>query len=197
MARPAEFDRQDVLEKAMNVFWRTGYSATSINDLVNATNLKPGSLYGAFQSKRDLFLEVIDTYAHRSLERVSNRLSESDAPLENIESFFERFANDLVNDEIGQGCLLVNTMLELATEDDDVRSRVSNYLDQVELCFKNTLTEAQTLGQLDKSKDPEVLATFLMTTIWGLRVLSSKRPDRNAFAKVIQQTLSTLHYPSH
>jgi TetR/AcrR family transcriptional repressor of nem operon len=60
MARPAEFDRNDVLNKAMDVFWRTGYTATSVSDLVHATNLKPGSLYAAFNSKRGLFLEVID-----------------------------------------------------------------------------------------------------------------------------------------
>lgn len=197
MARPAEFDRQDVLEKAMNVFWRTGYSATSISDLVDATSLKPGSLYGAFQSKRDLFLEVIDTYANRSLERVSNALSESDSPLENIETFFKRFASDLSNDEIGKGCLLVNTLLELATEDEEVRARVSHYFDQLEKHFENTIIQAQKLGQLDKNKEPEVLATYLMTSIWGLRVLSGKRPDSKTFDKVIQQTLSTLHYTAH
>ena len=197
MARPAEFDRQDVLEKAMNVFWRTGYSATSISDLVDATSLKPGSLYGAFQSKRDLFLEVIDTYANRSLERVSNALSESDSPIENIETFFQRFASDLSNDEIGKGCLLVNTLLELATEDEEVRSRVSNYFDQIENYFENTIIQAQKLGQLDKNKEPDVLATYLMTCIWGLRVLSGKRPDSKTFDKVIQQMLSSLHYPAH
>lgn len=197
MARPAEFDRTDVLEKAMNVFWRTGYSATSVTDLVNATKLKPGSLYGAFQSKRGLFLEVIDTYAARSLNRVSTVFEDSESPLKGIELFFNRFCDDLEKDSIGKGCLMVNTMLELATEDDEIRERVGGYLGQVESYFREALTKAQETGQLDNSQSPEDLATFLMTNIWGLRVLSSKRPDRQKYDAVINNVLRALHTPDH
>lgn len=197
MARPAEFDRTDVLEKAMNVFWRTGYSATSVTDLVNATKLKPGSLYGAFQSKRGLFLEVIDTYAARSLNRVSSVMEDAETPLKGIEQFFKCFCDDLVNDRLGKGCLMVNTMLELATEDDEIRERVGGYLSQVETYFTKALTQAQEQGLLDKQQSAEDLATYLMTNIWGLRVLSSKRPDQSKYDAVIANMLKTLHSPCH
>ncbi|WP_415881913.1 TetR/AcrR family transcriptional regulator [Neptuniibacter sp. QD72_48] len=197
MARPAEFDRTDVLEKAMNVFWRTGYSATSVTDLVNATKLKPGSLYGAFQSKRGLFLEVIDTYAARSLNRVSSVMEDAETPLKGIEQFFKCFCDDLVHDRLGKGCLMVNTMLELATEDDEIRERVGGYLSQVETYFTNALTQAQEQGLLDKQQSPEDLATYLMTNIWGLRVLSSKRPDQSKYDAVITNMLKALHSPCH
>ncbi|EAR62259.1 TetR/AcrR family transcriptional regulator [Neptuniibacter caesariensis] len=197
MARPAEFDRTDVLEKAMEVFWRTGYNATSITDLVNATKLKPGSLYGAFQSKRGLFLEVIDTYAERSINRAEVAFSNAASPLEGIERFFQLFCNDLSNDEIGRGCLMVNTMLELATEDDEIRERVSGYLNQVEDYFIKAITQAQSEGSLNSNQAPEDLATYLMTNIWGLRVLSSKRPDRKQYDAVITNILRSLHAPSH
>lgn len=197
MARPAEFDRTDVLEKAMNVFWRTGYSATSVTDLVNATKLKPGSLYGAFQSKRGLFLEVIDTYAARSLNRVSSVMEDAETPLKGIEQFFKCFCDDLVNDRLGKGCLMVNTMLELATEDDEIRERVGGYLSQVETYFTKALTQAQEQGLLDKQQSAEDLATYLMTNIWGLRVLSSKRPDQSKYDAVIANMLKALHSPCH
>lgn len=197
MARPAEFDRTDVLEKAMNVFWRTGYSATSVTDLVNATKLKPGSLYGAFQSKRGLFLEVIDTYAARSLNRVSSVMEDAETPLKGIEQFFKCFCDDLANDRLGKGCLMVNTMLELATEDDEIRERVGGYLSQVETYFTNALTQAQEQGLLDKQQSPEDLATYLMTNIWGLRVLSSKRPDQSKYDAVIANMLKAIHSPCH
>jgi len=197
MARPAEFDRSDVLEKAMNVFWRTGYSATSVTDLVNATKLKPGSLYGAFQSKRGLFLEVIDTYAARSLNRVSSVMEDAETPLKGIEQFFKCFCDDLVNDRLGKGCLMVNTMLELATEDEEIRERVGGYLSQVETYFTNALAQAQEQGLLDKQQSPEDLATYLMTNIWGLRVLSSKRPDQSKYDAVITNMLKALHSPCH
>ncbi|WP_415898866.1 TetR/AcrR family transcriptional regulator [Neptuniibacter sp. QD48_11] len=197
MARPAEFDRTDVLEKAMNVFWRTGYSATSVTDLVNATKLKPGSLYGAFQSKRGLFLEVIDTYAARSLNRVSSVMENAETPLKGIEQFFKCFCDDLVHDRLGKGCLMVNTMLELATEDDEIRERVGGYLSQVETYFTNALIQAQEQGLLDRKQSPEDLSTYLMTNIWGLRVLSSKRPHQSKYDAVITNMLKALHSPCH
>jgi len=197
MARPAEFDRADVLEKAMNVFWRTGYSATSVTDLVQATNLKPGSLYGAFQSKRGLFLEVIDTYAAISLYRVSSVMKDAESPLKGIELFFKYFCEELAQDQVGKGCLLVNTMLELATEDDEIRDRVSGYLGEVEDYFTNALTEAQEKGLLTKQQTPEDLSTYLMSSIWGLRVLSSKRPAQAKYDAVVFNILKALHEPCH
>lgn len=197
MARPAEFERTDVLEKAMNVFWRTGYSATSIADLVDATKLKPGSLYGAFQSKRGLFLEVIDTYSVRSIERVTKAMSEAESPIKGIEQFFNRFCHELEIDEIGKGCLMVNTMLELATEDDEIRDRISNYLNLVEQHFHTALVKAQELGEIDKQRDAADLATYLMTNIWGLRVLSSKRPEHRKYEAVVNNILISLHSSHH
>ncbi|MDO6592652.1 TetR/AcrR family transcriptional regulator [Neptuniibacter sp. 1_MG-2023] len=197
MARPAEFDRTDVLEKAMGVFWRTGYNASSITDLVKATQLKPGSLYGAFQSKRGLFMEALDTYSKRSIERIAAVLSKSESPLKNIESFFIIFCEELEKDQIGKGCFMINTMLELATEDDEIRERVSLYLDQVEQSFCDTISKAQQLGEIDPHKNAQDLATYLMTNIWGLRVLSSKRPNHKKYEAVISNILLTLTHSHH
>lgn len=192
MARPAEFDRLDVLQKAMEVFWRTGFTGTSVTDLVKATNLKPGSLYGAFHSKRGLFMEVIDTYADCSLRRVETCLDESETPISAIHTFFSRFGTDISQDEIGRGCLMVNTMLELATEDDEIRDKITGYLSTVEKMFAETLTQAQESGELASDKNPESIAKFLMTGIWGMLVLSSTRPEPSVYQDVIDNMLSTL-----
>lgn len=192
MARPAEFDRNEVLDKAMDVFWRTGFNATSISDLVTATNLKPGSLYSAFQSKRGLFIEVIDTYATRRVHAAQQIIANSSDPLTAIYDFFERLKTDVCKDDIGRGCLMVNTMLELATEDDEIRERVTSYLLEIELEFANALHKAKSMGIIQKSADPEQIARFLMTNIWGLRVLSSTRPDKRSYNQVVDYLLSTL-----
>jgi TetR/AcrR family transcriptional repressor of nem operon len=65
MARPKSFDREEVLESAMAVFWRKGYAATSIRDLVEATGLNPGSLYDTFDDKHSLFLESVGSKSSR------------------------------------------------------------------------------------------------------------------------------------
>lgn len=192
MARPAEFDRVEVLDKAMTMFWRTGFNATSIADLVNATQLKPGSLYSAFKSKRGLFIEVIDTYATRRIDNAKSIVSHSNDPLNAIFDFFNHLRVDIDNDEIGRGCLMVNTMLELATEDDEIRIRVSEYLYQVEQQFIEALHLAKKQNSLEDSADPEQIARFLMTNIWGLRVLSSTRPEAESINKTIDFLLSSL-----
>lgn len=192
MARPAEFDRTEVLEKAMEVFWRTGFNATSVADLVNATSLKPGSLYSAFQSKRGLFVEVIDTYAKRRVNSTKMLVQTATNPLDAIYEFFDRLRKDMTDDEIGRGCLMINTMLELATEDDDMRERVSNYLFEVEQEFVKALTKAKDMQLLDASANPEQIARFMMTQVWGLRVLSSTRPDSNSYQQTIDLMLSCL-----
>lgn len=197
MARPAEFDRNEVLEKAMNQFWHTGYTATSVTDLVNVTALKPGSLYGAFSSKRGLFLEVIDNYAKRSLNRVESTFAQAGSPREGIETFFSLLLKDLKADEVGKSCLLVNTLLELSFEDEEIRAKVADYLDQIESYFLSAIRQGQTQGEIDSSVDAEVLATFVMTSIWGLRVLSSKRPCPDRYAGVITQVLRVLFTPAH
>lgn len=197
MARPAEFVRQDVLEKAMEVFWRTGFTGTSVTDLVKATNLKPGSLYGAFHSKRGLFMEVIDTYAHNSLNRVTICLQNNDSPIAAIQAFFDKFSQDIAMDEIGRGCLMVNTMLELATEDDEIRSKITKYLDQIESMFAETLNRAQEKGELAAHASPESLAKFLMANIWGMRVMSSTRPDASAYNTIISNVLEALPIVKH
>lgn len=197
MARPAEFVRQDVLEKAMEVFWRTGFTGTSVTDLVKATNLKPGSLYGAFQSKRGLFMEVIDTYAQNSLTRVSTCLLNNDSPIAAIQDFFKRFSQDIAMDEIGRGCLMVNTMLELATEDDEIREKITNYLDQIESMFAQTLTRAKEKGELAAQASPEELAKFMMANIWGMRVMSSTRPDTTTYTAIINNVLNALPIVKH
>jgi TetR/AcrR family transcriptional repressor of nem operon len=197
MARPAEFDRNEVLEKAMNQFWHTGYTATSITDLVQATSLKPGSLYGAFTNKRGLFLEVVDSYASRSLNRVSSTFAQAGSPREGIETFFSLLLKDLKADEVGKSCLLVNTLLELSFEDEEIRAKVAAYLDQIESHFLAAIQKGQASGEIDNSVDAETQATFVMTSIWGLRVLSSKRPCPEKYAGVIAQVMRVLFTPAH
>ncbi|WP_027857290.1 TetR/AcrR family transcriptional regulator [Marinobacterium jannaschii] len=192
MARPAEFVREEVLDKAMEVFWRTGYSGTSVTDLVKATSLKPGSLYGAFNSKRGLFMEVIDTYTNRGLNNAKTCLNSTENPLDAIHLYFDHFCSDLAADEIGKGCFIINTLLELATEDDEIRIRITDYLNEIEGEFISTLEKAKAAGQISAAKDPASLAKLLMTGIWGMRVMSSTRPDPQAYGAVTSHLLAQL-----
>lgn len=192
MARPTQFERDDVLEKAMQVFWDRGYNATSMASLVSITALNPGSIYAAFDSKEGLFLAAIDFYAQQSAAKIKRTLTEADTPLQGIRSFFLNMGSESTGVHSGRSCLLVNTVLEISRQNELVQKRVNRHLADIEALFLHALKTAQNNGELSSDKDPKTLAAFLMTSIWGLRVLGATKPAAARTKAVIKQLLSLL-----
>ena len=192
MARPIQFERDNVLEKAMQAFWAHGYCATSIADLVEATQLKPGSLYAAFKSKEGLFLAALDYYGEQGAARIGQALAAADSPLAGIRGYFQQLARDSADAQAIRSCFLVNTALELAGHNETVREHINRHFDTVEGHFLRALEAAQASGELAADKDPRAVAVFLMNSIWGLRVLGVTAPDPQRSQAVLQQILTLL-----
>jgi TetR/AcrR family transcriptional repressor of nem operon len=192
MARPAEFERDDVLDKAMRAFWNQGFYATSIANLADLTELGSGSIYAAFQSKEGLFLATLDHYGELSLATIEQALSKSESPLDAIRAYFKKLAKEAAKPQSPSGCFLVNTVLELARLNPTVQERVNHHFAKIEALFRNALESAQTRGELASDKDPASLAAFLMVNIWGLRVLAGTGPQSARAQAVVNQILSLL-----
>lgn len=192
MARPQAFDQQQVLQNAMELFWRQGYASTSVRDLTEATKLQPGSLYGAFKSKRQLFLNALDLYFSGLLAAVSEMRQGQQPPLERIQQFFQALLQQTQQDADHKGCLLVNTLLEIPTDDAEINQRVSQMLQQVEKSFCEVLLEAQQRGELAQDKDPARLARLLINGIFGLRVYNRMQPSAETLQTTVDDLLSIL-----
>ena len=192
MARPVQFDKIDVLRQATDTFWQMGYSATSIADLVEATNLKPGSIYAAFNSKEGLFLEAIDFYGQQNVSTVWQFLNHSPNPLDGIKKFLAYLVEETQQDSKQRGCFLVNTILEVAPHNEKVKDKVNQYLKVLETCFLNALRSAQKDHYLPENKDPDQLAKYLMVTISGIRVMQRISADKRAFESATSQYLKLL-----
>lgn len=192
MARPAEFDRDQVLDRAMQAFWNEGYCATSMATLTQTTELKPGSLYAAFKSKEGLFLATLDHYGKRSAEDIGQALSASSSPLEGVRSFLGRIGEYAAEPDSRRSCFLVNTILEVARHNPRVRERVNHHLEVIEGLFRQSLESARRRGELGADKDPAALAAFIMTSIWGLRVLLAAGAEPDRVRIVVRQLLSLL-----
>ena len=192
MARPASFDREQVLGRATETFWENGYCATSISQLVEATQLQPGSLYAAFDSKQGLFMAVLDHYAQQSLARLRAVLAEAADPLQGIRRFFTMLARDSGGGKPARGCLLVNTVLEVGRHNPEVRARVKAHLAEIEGVFVSALRDAKARKVLASDKSPQSIARFLMVTLWGLRVLTGAGVDARGAREVVDQALSVL-----
>ena len=194
MARPQAFEHDQVLTDAMRVFWRQGYTATSIKDLTEATHLQPGSLYAAFKNKRNLFLQSLDHYFNDLHADVVRLLHSDSPPLQRIHEFFAYLLEQVERDTEFKGCLLVNTLLEIPANDEEINQRVSSMLQTVEKEFCQVLEEAQHNGDITPTHKPDELARMLITGIFGLRVYNRMQPDTKAMQTVVDNLLSVLDY---
>ena len=197
MARPIEFDREEVLQKAIGVFWQKGYSATSVKNLVEATGLQPGSIYSAFGDKRGLFLAAIDGYFEGMKRKILSILHADQPAIVRIEIFFNRLVSDSIIDDQRKGCFLVNTLLEIPVDDLEINSRIQSMFRWVENEFRSVLIEHMASGELDIKQSPEALARFLVAGIYGLRVFNKTQPDVLALKSIVENLLSVLRRELH
>jgi TetR/AcrR family transcriptional repressor of nem operon len=178
MARPPEFDRSKAVNKALVLFWRKGYQASSLADLLSAMGIGRSSFYAAFTDKRTLFLECLDLFAARTVDVVQRARSEM-PPVDALQHFFERNFIGVPGSGVAAsasrhwGCMLVNTVIEMAGVDDELAARASRHLGEMQRVFQACLRDAGA-----KAARAEDLAAMLMLLNEGIRVSSRRRlPD--------------------
>jgi len=192
MGRPYEFDRRETLSKAMDLFWEKGYKATSIQDLVDRMGIKRGSIYNTYGDKHSLFIAAVEYYAEEVTSKSIDVLESPGSPLENIKLFFENILNTPSNRKT-RGCLISNTVVELAPHDEKVAETVGYILEKIQTAFLNCLNKAVELGELPKDTDTQVLSHFLATSTHGLIVTGKSVAYAKQMKDVVNVILSTLH----
>lgn len=191
MARPREFDPDQVIDKAIEVFWRRGYKATSVRELVEATGVQRGSLYAAFGSKAGLFDAAMDRYmAEYSAPRM---LENEDRPIrEALADLLYGLADSAATDKSRRGCFITNTAVELTPHNRAVARKVADNLGNLEDVLARRLADAQARGEVGTDKDPRALARFLVGAVQGLRVMSKVTPDRERLRDITDIILASL-----
>ena len=183
-----------MLDAAMDRFWRNGYEATSVRDLAAHMGITGASLYNAFGDKRALFRQVVERYAERSMRERISRLESTLPPKEAVRAFL----GEIVERSTGgdrRGCLLVNTALEAAPEDPELRAEVAARLAEIEAFFRRAVTAAQRDGSIPPDWAPEDLARLLLGVTLGLRVLARSTPEREFLEGVARPALALLDWP--
>jgi TetR/AcrR family transcriptional repressor of nem operon len=184
MARPRGFDREEVLDRAVELFWTHGYDRTSVQDLVDSMGIQRGSLYAAFGDKHQLFLEALDRYEERFYQSMRELMSASDSPEEGIRRVFEAVLVDCACDDGTKGCFITNAAVALADSDPDTAARVRSNLGRVEETFFEALSPVRA--------DARALARFLTNSFQGLRVLSKCCVDHGILRDAVEVTLLVL-----
>ncbi len=191
MARPREFDPDQAIDKAIEIFWRQGYKATSVQNLVEATGVQRGSLYAAFGSKAGLFDAAMDRYmAEYSAPRM---LENEDRPIrEALAELLRALVDSAVTDQSRRGCFVTNTAVELTSHDSAVATKVADNLGDLEDVLTRRLADAQANGEVRSDREPRALARFLVGSVQGLRVMSKVTPDRERLQDIADIVLASL-----
>jgi TetR/AcrR family transcriptional repressor of nem operon len=169
MARPIEFDRPQAVNRALALFWRQGYQATTLAELLQTMGIGRSSFYAAFTDKRTFFIECLDLWAARTLDLLRRARTER-PPIDALQDFFERSFVGARGAKAHWGCMLVNTVLEMAGVDDELAARASHHMGEMQRVFQVCL--------LDAGATParaEELAAMLMLFNEGIRVSSRRR----------------------
>jgi len=191
MGRHFEFNRDETLSKAMSVFWQKGYKATSMKDLVDEMGIQPGSIYNTFGDKHSLFIESIKHYGEVVTSNTIKVLNEGESPVENITKFF----HDMISrpyDKQCIGCLVVNTVVELAPHDEQAAEVVNTILKNIEKAFYDCLLKAQVLGQISGESNIKALASYFASSTHGLLVTGKSAAGRQQMKDIVDVILSTL-----
>ncbi len=150
MARTRSFDNAFVLEQAMETFWAKGYEATSVDDLVAATGISKSSLYGAFGSKHGLFEAALGFYSDARLEAMLGGLEGGSGGVAEVLAFFDLVAQIAQEypDRGALGCLLTNSITELAYSDPSIRRSGDGYIDRMTKAFSSAVSRSEAAGDL-------------------------------------------------
>ena len=180
----------------MRAFWEHGYHETSVDDLVNATGVRPGSLYNAFPGgKRGLFLETLARYAELVVPEKLGALERPGAGLAELRDYFDGLVGDLSRPDGRIGCLMVNSAIELAAVDSEVGEVVRAHMSRLERNAERALRNAKRRGEISVDVIPRVKATQLMATGMGRMVVGKTNPGRKTLETIVDAAFADLKSP--
>jgi TetR/AcrR family transcriptional repressor of nem operon len=188
--RPRSFEVEDVLGRAMLLFWKKGYEATGLVELERATGLGRQSLYTAFGDKRAVFLQVVEHYFTHVLKPGIDLLDAPGSARQNLERVFAAWEATAA-DPAFNGCLVGNSVPELSARDPEVASVLARKLELMEAAFVRALGRAKRDGEVRHSLDVKDTARSLLTLAQGLAVVARANRDL-AFVRGVVRTARAL-----
>ncbi|MCA8966050.1 MAG: TetR/AcrR family transcriptional regulator [Planctomycetes bacterium] len=192
MARPKEFDVDDALGHALEVFWQKGYDATSVCDLVDAMGIQRASIYGTFGDKHSLYLQALTAYQAQAMAGLEQQLLGAERAIEALRSLVLGAAETAAGRQGRRGCFCVNANVEMAPHDDAVREQLRHHGERMEQLLAQTLDRAKAQGDLAAKADSKQLASFLFAAVIGLNVLGKQRAGKDRLLAVANQALAAL-----
>ncbi len=191
--RPRAYDADAALAQAMGAFWRFGYSATSLDQLSDATDMNRPSLYAAFGDKRALYLQTLDRYTERSKEVIAKALDPQLSLAEGLQRFYDAaLAGYLPPGDPARGCYLIGTALTEALGDEEVRNRLAAALREFERMLEVRIQQGRDDGEIDAKADPQALAMIASAVLHTLAIRSRAGESRTVLRSVVATAIDLI-----
>ena len=190
--RPKEFDETEVLEKAMELFWKQGYAATSTADLVRVLGMNKGSLYNTFVSKKHLFIRAMDTVEGQFMRAFEARLNAAKNPVVLIAEFFTSIPDEPKHIQMN-GCFMGNTIAESSNVDPELEECARRHLAEFKRIFEAQIKRAQKDGHIKNQTPAEMLALHLINLWNGVNLTRRLKSDTKELKTLIEMNLAVLN----
>lgn len=190
MPRKPSYDRNDLINRARDLFWQRGWAGTSLKDLEATLQMKPGSFYAAFGSKDALFELALKQYSQDGVERLG-QLAAEHGPLKALQQLPAMVIDGTVAP--AKACMLSKTLLELQTHNHPLAQEANLLLSRMETQFAELFEQARLAGEIGRDRDPHALARRYQSDLLGLRVSAERNGiDARSIAAEIADGLNRL-----
>jgi TetR/AcrR family transcriptional regulator, transcriptional repressor for nem operon len=193
MARTKDFDENEVLAKAIQIFWHKGYNGTSMQDLVDGLGISRSSLYDTYTDKHTLFIKALDSYQASGTAKIQEIIASSTSAKETIQQLLELSTGDLLEDKQHKGCFMVNAEVEVAPHDQEVNKMVCKNEQQMEEAFYVVIQKGQESGEIKNQQDARALSRFIFNAVKGMRVTAKTTTDPSVFKDIIALTIAAFN----
>ena len=194
MAGKGEQTRRNIVERSLQLFSVKGYFNTSVNDILEATDLTKGGLYGHFASKEDIWYSVYDEAVSIWKKNVFKGIRDNSDPLERIETFIENdMRNYLGGDVFDGGCFFLNMLVELSGQSATMSRQILRGFVRLSRLLRTWLEEADSIGMLKEGLNPKEIANFILISLNGAAALYISSRDTS----ILEQTVRQLRFYIH
>ena len=191
--RPRAYEPDVALAKALDLFRKDGFAATSLDDLSTATGMNRPSLYGAFGDKRELYIRSYRRYREDARAAMSNIFRTEQPIRERLARIFAIALDIYLSGESGpRGCFTVMTAASEAVSDPDIRAMVLEGFVELDKAFAACFRRAKEKGELPDSADPEVLAQLTSATIHTIAIRARARVPRKELEAIVKGAIDLL-----
>lgn len=187
MANISKFNREEVLEKAKNLFWQKGFLATSTREIQTTMDMRPGSIYAAFGSKADLFHQTLIHYVQTSTGDLNEKIAQSDSAWNGFKQYLRSIIVPCCAEVPSELCMVVRTLAELDESHQETLNIAKDLLTQVEHRFASIIEKAQHDGDLPSKLDKYQVAKKLQVHIIGLRSYLKATGDTDTVNRELEE----------